>query len=230
MQTENGETTEISFPNSFSLAIEPFIIENNKVEEKDKQIEPPPTPNVSNDTKVSTEALSFIIVFFETHHETQALFLQCLKEPSYAIIFKDFCTEGHQSRYNLPKKIRLNKKVGYLRWLNILPEGYQVLKKKGWKGLVGHPSDRRKCGIFLFFIFCSLFFSLFSFCHFIFVSNSNSPFDVCVCEKILLFVVDMCFGIQVWGTPWPLHTLVFSSHDIVSLDTLETMCHLSLEV
>ena len=38
MQTENEETIEISFPNSFSSAIEPFIIETNKVEEKDEQI------------------------------------------------------------------------------------------------------------------------------------------------------------------------------------------------
>ena len=29
VQTEKGETTEISFPNSFSLAVEPFILENH---------------------------------------------------------------------------------------------------------------------------------------------------------------------------------------------------------
>ena len=34
MQTENGETTEISVPHSISLAVEPFIIENNKVGRK----------------------------------------------------------------------------------------------------------------------------------------------------------------------------------------------------
>ena len=70
MRTENGETTKISFPNSFSSTVEPFIIENNKVEEKEEQIEPPPTPNMSNDTEVSTEAASFIIIPFEIHHET----------------------------------------------------------------------------------------------------------------------------------------------------------------
>jgi hypothetical protein len=75
MRTGNGKTTEISFPNSFSSAAEPFIIENNKVEEKDEQIEPPPTPILSNDREVSTEAPSFIIVPFETHHEIQASFL-----------------------------------------------------------------------------------------------------------------------------------------------------------
>jgi hypothetical protein len=29
VQTEKGETTEISFPNSFSLVAEPFILENH---------------------------------------------------------------------------------------------------------------------------------------------------------------------------------------------------------
>jgi hypothetical protein len=49
-----------------------------------------------------------------------------------------------------------------------LGEGYIHLKKRGCKGLVGHPSDRRKCGIFFsFFIFRTLFLSLFPFCHFI---------------------------------------------------------------
>jgi hypothetical protein len=174
MQTKNGETTEISFSNSFSSAVEPFIIEKNKLEEKEEQIEPQPTPNLFNDTEVSTEAPSFIIVPFETHHETQALFLQCLKEPSYAIIFKDLCTKGHKSRNNLPKKIRLNKKVVYLGWLNILLEGYQVLKKKGRKGFIGHPSDRGKCGIFFFFYFPHFIFESFSFLSFyFFVSYSN---------------------------------------------------------
>ena len=130
MRIKNAETTEIFFPNSFSSPAKPFIIKNNKVEEKEEQIKPLPTPNLSNDTEVSTEAHYFVIVPFETHHETQASFLQCLKEPSYAIIFKDLCTKGHKSRNNLPKKIRLNKKVEYLRWLNILLKGCQVLKKK----------------------------------------------------------------------------------------------------
>jgi hypothetical protein len=43
-----------------------------------------------------------------------------------------------------------------------------------------------------------------------------------------LLVVDRCFHVQVWGTPWPLHTLVSSFYGIVSLDTLESMCYLSL--
>jgi hypothetical protein len=45
------------------------------------------------------------------------------------------------------------------------------------------------------------------------------------------FVVSIfCFSVQVWGTPWPLHTSVSSSHGIVSLATLGIMCHLSLGV
>jgi hypothetical protein len=49
--------------------------------------------------------------------------------------------QGHKSSNHLPKKIIRSKQVGYLRWQNILPDGYQILKNKGWKGLVGHPND-----------------------------------------------------------------------------------------
>jgi hypothetical protein len=76
---------------------------------------------------------------------------------SYAIIIKDLCTEGHKSRNNLPKKIWLNKKVEYQRWQNILPEGYQILKKKGWKGLIGHPYEQGRCNIFSFLFFALYF-------------------------------------------------------------------------
>ena len=105
----------------------------NGEEDKVEQIEPPPIPNLSNENEVSTEAHSFVTIPLETHHENQVSFCHCLMALTYAIIIKDLCTEGHKSRNNLPKKIRLNKKVGYLRWRNILPEGYQVLMKKGWK-------------------------------------------------------------------------------------------------
>jgi hypothetical protein len=84
----------------------------NKVEEKEKQFEPPPIPNLSNDMEVSTESHSFVTIPLDAHHETQVSFLQCLEVLSYAIIFKDLCTEGHKSRNNLPKKIRLSKKIG----------------------------------------------------------------------------------------------------------------------
>jgi hypothetical protein len=128
------------------------------VEEKEEQIELPQNSNLSNEKEVSTEAHSFITIPLETHHETQASFFQCLKVLSYAIIIKDLSTEVHKSRNNLPKKIRLHKKVGYLRWRNIFLEGYQVSKKKGWKGLVGHPWDRGRCGIYIYIFFSELYF------------------------------------------------------------------------
>jgi hypothetical protein len=42
----------------------------NEVEEKEKQFEPPPIPNLSNDKEVSTEPHSFVTIPLETHHET----------------------------------------------------------------------------------------------------------------------------------------------------------------
>jgi hypothetical protein len=134
-----------------------------KIEHKEK-IEPPADTSPSNDKEVSTEAHSFIIIPLETHHESKALILQCLKEPSYAKILKDLCRQWHKSRNHRPKKIFSSKQVGYLRWGNILPECYQILKKKGWKGLVGHPHDRGRYGnSFCYFIFCVKFLSSFYF-------------------------------------------------------------------
>jgi hypothetical protein len=123
------------------------IVDNNEEEEKEKhleQIELPSTPNLSNDKEMSTEAHFFITNPFETLNEPQASILQCLKEPSYDKLVKDLCIQGHKSMNYLPKKIIRNKQLGYLRWQNILPEGYQILKKKEWNGLVGHPNDRGK--------------------------------------------------------------------------------------
>jgi hypothetical protein len=63
-------------------------------------------------------------------------------------------------------------KFFYIRWLNILPEGYHILKKKGWKGLVGHPYERGRCGTFSFLFatlhFLFIFFLLFYFLSFYF--------------------------------------------------------------
>jgi len=158
--SENGETTEISFPNTSSSAAEE--------EEKDEQlesfehldeIEPPSTPNLSNDKEVSTEPPSFIIIPLETLHDPQASVLQCLKEPSYDKLVNDLCTQGHKSKNHLPKKILRSKQVDYLRWQHILPEGYRILKKKGWKRLVGYPNDRGKhCKISFPFYFQHIFF------------------------------------------------------------------------
>ena len=134
-------------------------------EEHLEQIEPPPISNWSNDKEVSTEAHSHITIPLETQ---QASSFQCLEEPSYVEIFEDSCSQNHKSRNHVPKWIPRNYD-NYIRWQNILPEGYQVLKKKGWKGLVGHPYERGRCGIFPFFIFRTAFFIYFLSCHFIFV-------------------------------------------------------------
>jgi outer membrane biosynthesis protein TonB len=116
-------------------------IEQEEQVEHKKKIEPPADTSPSNDKEVSTEAHSFIIIPLETHHESKASILQCLKELSYAKILKDLCRQAHKSRNHRPRKIFSSKQVGYLRWGNILPECYQILNKKGWKGLVGHPHD-----------------------------------------------------------------------------------------
>jgi hypothetical protein len=115
-----------------------------------EQIEPPPALNLSNGKEMNTEAHSFITIPFETLLEPQASVLQCLKEPFYTQILKDLCTQGRNSRNHLPKKIFRSKQVGYLRGRNILLEGHQILKRKGWKGLVRHPNDRGKCSNFSF--------------------------------------------------------------------------------
>jgi hypothetical protein len=124
------------------------VVDNNE-EDKEEHLEhiaTPPNPNTSNDKEMSTEAQSFITIPLETFHELQASILQCLKEPSYARIVKDLCTQPRKSRNHRPKKILRIKRVGYIRWRNIPPKGYHVLNKKGWKGLVGHPHDRgRRC-------------------------------------------------------------------------------------
>jgi hypothetical protein len=151
------------------------IVDNDEEEEKDERlksvehiekIELLSTPNLSNDKEVNTEAHSFITISIETLHEPQASILQCLKEPSYDKLIKDLFTQGHKSRNHLSKKIFQSKQVVYLRWRHILPEGYQILKNKRWKGLVGHPNDRRRLSAHLI----SFIFHLIS-CHFIFDSN-----------------------------------------------------------
>jgi hypothetical protein len=101
----------------------PEMRAENGEEENQEQIEPPPTLNLSNDKELSTEAHPFVTITLETHHETQVSFRHCLMALTYAIIIKDLCT-GHKFMNNLPKKIQFNKKVGYLRWRNIILEGY----------------------------------------------------------------------------------------------------------
>jgi hypothetical protein len=126
MQTENGE------------------------EENLEQIEPPPISNWPNDKEVSTEAHSFVAIPLETFHAPYIPSFQCLEEPSYIKIFEDSHSQDHKSRNHVPKWIPRNKD-NYIRWQNILLEGYLILKKKGWKGLIGHPYEQGRCGIFLFY-------------------------------------------------------------------------------
>jgi hypothetical protein len=127
---------------------EDVIVDNNEEQvENIEQIEdheksqPPTDPNLPSDMEVSTKAPACIIVPLETHQEPKVSSLDCLQEPSYAKTLKDLCKQARKSRNHFPKKI-LRCKQFYIRWRNILLEGYKVLKKKGWKGLVGHQYDR----------------------------------------------------------------------------------------
>jgi hypothetical protein len=153
----------------------PEVLTENGGEEEE-QLDPPPILNWPNDKEVSTEAYSFVTIPLETYHQVPSL--QCLEESSYVEIFEDSHTHHHKSRNHVPKWIPRNKD-NYIRWLNILPEGYLILKKKGWKGLIGHPYERGRCGIFLFlFYFPHRIFILFLLFYFhvyiLFVSVSNS--------------------------------------------------------
>jgi hypothetical protein len=84
----------------------------NKMEEKEEQIEPPPTPNLSSDKELSTEAHSFITIPLETFHEPQVSFIHYLKEPSHSKTLKDQCKQASKSRNHCPRKILLSNKVG----------------------------------------------------------------------------------------------------------------------
>jgi hypothetical protein len=133
----------------------PEMRTENGEEEMEEQIELPPISNWPNDKEVSTEAHSLITIPFETQ---QIPSFQCLEEPSYVVIFEDSHTKDHKSRNRVPKWIPRNKD-NYIRWRNILPEGYQILKKQGWKGLIGHSYERGRCGFatFYFSILCFYF-------------------------------------------------------------------------
>ena len=115
---------------------------NERIEHHEKR-EPPTDPNLPNDMEVSTEAPTCVIAPLETHQEPKASSLEYLQEPSYVKILMDLCMQVQKSRNQFPKKI-LRSKQFYIRWRNILPKEYEFLKKKRWKGLVGHQYDRRK--------------------------------------------------------------------------------------
>jgi hypothetical protein len=156
------------------------IVDSNEEKEKEEHLEhtaPPSNSKSSNNKKMSIEAHSFITIPLETFHEPQASILKCLKEPSYAKTVKDLCTQLPKSRHHRPKKILRSKQVGYIKWRNIPPEGYQIFKRKCWKGLVGHPHDQgRRCKFSFPFLLSvhliSFIFHLIS-CYFIFTSDNN---------------------------------------------------------
>jgi hypothetical protein len=167
---------------------EDVIVDNNEEQvENIEQIgdqeksQPPTNPNLPSDMEVSTKTHACITVPLETHQEPKVPSLDCLQEPSYAKILKDLCKQARKSRNHFPKKIlQIRSKQFYIRWRNILPEGYKVLKKKGWKGLVGHQYDRgKRYKVFSSSLFSALHstFSCFPFSlivfSFVFVSNSN---------------------------------------------------------
>jgi hypothetical protein len=137
-----------------------------KEEEMEEQIEPPPNP--SNDKDVSTEAHSFVTIPLETYHSSQVSSFQCLEEPSYVAIFEDSRIHDHKSRNRGPKRNFRSKFLGCIRWRNILPEGYHILKKKGWKGLVEHPYERGRRGFVTFYFPHFIFFSHFLFVYFLY--------------------------------------------------------------
>jgi hypothetical protein len=154
-------------------------VEHNERIEHHEKSQPPTYPNLPSDMEVSSEAPACITAPLVTHQEPKASSLECLQEPSYVKILKDLCTQVRKSRNHIPKKI-LRSKQFYIKCQNILPEGYEVLKKKGWKGLVGHQYDRgKRCKVFSSSLFSALHstssffpFSLLVF-SFVFVSNSK---------------------------------------------------------
>jgi hypothetical protein len=160
---------------------------------------------------MSTEAHSFITIPLETFHEPQASILQCLKEPSYAKTVKDLCTQPRKSRNHRPKKILRSKQVGYIRWRNIPLEGYQILKNKGWKGLVGHPRDwGRHCKFsftFLYSWFLSFYFYFFSFLH-LFLTTINLSMFVSMRNIVVSFCWQVFWCLSL-GDALTFHTSMF---------------------
>jgi hypothetical protein len=176
--------------------------DTQKEEEKEEQVEkfePPQNSSPSNDKEVSIEAHSFVTIPLETYDSPQVLSSQCLEEPSYVAIFEDSHTHDHTSRYRGSKRNFRSKFLGYISWRNILPEGYQILKKQGWKGLVGHPYERGRHSfatfyfpyfIFLVFVFYFSVICLIVYCCFCLYIYSVCLYKICgvvVCFEFFLF-------------------------------------------
>jgi hypothetical protein len=67
--------------------------------------------------------------------------------------------------------------------------GIFVLKKKEWKGLVGHPYERGRCGIFPF-LFSTLHFLFIFFLLFYFLSFYFYLFQFLIAINFLMFVLE----------------------------------------
>ena len=104
-------------------------VKHNERIEYHEKIEPPTDLNLPNDMEVNIEAPACITFPLETHQEPKVSSPKCLQEPFYVKILKDLCTQAQKSRNHFPKMI-LRSKQFYIRCQNILPEGYEVLKKK----------------------------------------------------------------------------------------------------
>jgi hypothetical protein len=167
---------------------------------------------------VSIEAHSFITIPLKTFHEPQASFIQCLKEPSYAKTLKDLCKQASKSENLCPKKNPLSNKVGYLRWQNIFPRDIKFARKGGRGWLDNQMIEESTVKFLPHFNFCTSSSFLFLSIYFLFVTIIYLLMFDPVRELQLVFY--KCFGVQVWGMSWSLHTSVFLSHGIVSLNTL----------
>jgi hypothetical protein len=159
MRIENGETTKISSPKSSSSAAKPLIVDSYEEEGKEEQvehIEPLNNPNMSNHKEMSTEAHSLINFPFDTHNEKLIVTREGIIDSCWEIdivhgleniferhVRKNFCK-------SIPKRFQAKEWSLEDIW-EVLKRGecYILLKKRWWKGLVGHPNDRGKCGMFL---------------------------------------------------------------------------------
>jgi hypothetical protein len=182
MRNVNGETIEILSPKSSSTAAKPLIVDMYEEEGKEEQVEhtePPNNPNVSNDVEVSIEAHSLINLPLEMHNEKLIVTTEGIIDSFWEIdivhgwenIFE--CHARPKFCKYIPKRFQAKEwSLEDIREALKLGEGYIFLKKRGWKGLVGHSSDRGKCSIFFFsFFFLHFIFESFSFLSFFFNSN-----------------------------------------------------------
>jgi hypothetical protein len=142
---------------------------------------------VSNDKEVSTESHSLINFPFEIHNEklivTKEGIIDSFWEIDIVHGWENIFERHARPKFckSIPNRFQAKEwSLENIREVLKLGEGYILLKKRRWKGFVGHPNDRGKYGIFFLFYFSHFIFESFSFLsfyflsfYFIFVSNSN---------------------------------------------------------